>query len=158
MRIKDKRLEAIKIIISSREIGSQDELIKALAREGFKLTQATLSRDLKRLKVAKASLTNGNYIYVLPNNSMYKRVVTDSKAAEMLRVSGYVSLHFSNQIAVMKTLPGYASAIAYNLDNGRLPEVLGTIAGDDTIFMVIKEGIPHEQVIKSLSYVIPEIK
>ena len=68
MKSKNNRLDAIKIIISSKEIGSQDELLQELTREGFCLTQATLSRDLKQLKVAKAASMNGNYVYVLPNN------------------------------------------------------------------------------------------
>ena len=74
MKIKDRRLEAIKLIISSKEIGSQEELLDDLKKEGFLLTQATLSRDLKQLKVAKAASMNGHYVYVLPNETMYKRV------------------------------------------------------------------------------------
>ena len=72
MKNKNSRLDSIKMIISSKEIGSQEELLQELAREGFQLTQATLSRDLKQLKVAKAASMNGNYVYVLPNNTMYK--------------------------------------------------------------------------------------
>ena len=71
MKSKNNRLDAIKMIISSKEIGSQDELLQELTQEGFQLTQATLSRDLKQLKVAKAASMNGNYVYVLPNNTMF---------------------------------------------------------------------------------------
>ena len=67
---KSKRLDSIKMIISSKEIGSQEELLRELAKEGYELTQATLSRDLKQMKVAKAATTNGNYVYVLPNDTM----------------------------------------------------------------------------------------
>lgn len=73
MKIKSKRLETIKMLISSMELSSQEEVIRALEKEGFKLTQATLSRDLKQLKVAKAATMNGKYVYVLPNYTMYKR-------------------------------------------------------------------------------------
>lgn len=128
------------------ELSSQEEVIKALQKEGYKLTQATLSRDLKQLKVAKAASMGGKYVYVLPNDSMYKRISTPGKASEMLLRSGYLSIHFSGQMAIIKTRPGYASAIAYNLDNSDLPEILGTIAGDDTIFVVFKEGCSHEEV------------
>lgn len=76
MKNKNSRLDSIKMIISSKEIGSQDELLQELSKEGFQLTQATLSRDLKQLKVAKAASMNGNYVYVLPNNTMYKRMTT----------------------------------------------------------------------------------
>ena len=100
---------------------------------------------------------NGKYVYVLPNDTMYKRVSTPGRVSDMLRNSGYLSIDFSGQMAIMKTRPGYASAIAYNLDNSDLPEILGTIAGDDTIFIVTREGCSHEDVISSLSYVVPEV-
>ena len=145
MKVKTKRLETIKMLISSMELSSQEEVIKALQKEGYKLTQATLSRDLKQLKVAKAASMGGKYVYVLPNDSMYKRVSTPGKVSEMLLRSGYLSIHFSGQMAI-KTRPGYASAIAYNLDNSDLPEILGTIAGDDTIFVVFIVGCSHEEV------------
>ena len=91
---KANRLDAIKMIISSKEISSQEELIQALVQEGFTLTQATLSRDLKQLKVAKAANTNGRYVYVLPNDILYKRPVRQS-TGEMLRSNGFISLQFS---------------------------------------------------------------
>ena len=74
MKTKNNRLETLRMIISSRELGSQEELLSALHDEGFQVTQATLSRDLKQLKVAKAATLRGNYVYVLPNETMYKRV------------------------------------------------------------------------------------
>ena len=129
---KANRLDAIKMIISSKEISSQEELIQALGQEGFVLTQATLSRDLKQLKVAKAANTNGRYVYVLPNDILYKRPVRQT-AGEMLRSNGFISLQFSHNIAVIRTRPGYASSIAYDIDNRECPAILGTIAGDDTI-------------------------
>lgn len=81
MKIKTNRLEAVKMILSSQEIGSQSDLLKALEDEGFQLTQATLSRDLKQLKVAKAASMNGKYVYVLPNETMYRRVKTPAVPA-----------------------------------------------------------------------------
>jgi transcriptional regulator of arginine metabolism len=131
-------------------MGSQDELLQALQKEGFQLTQATLSRDLKQLKVAKASTLNGTYVYVLPNDTMYKRVTTAGNIREMMQSSGFVSLNFSGNMGVIKTRPGYASSIAWNIDNSDMPQLLGTIAGDDTIFVVIKEGYTHEEVMKAL--------
>ena len=129
MKKKANRLDAIKMIISSKDISSQEELLQALDKEGFELTQATLSRDLKQLKVAKAANMNGKYVYVLPNNIMYKR-----------------------------TRPGYASSMAYDIDNRECPAVLGTIAGDDTIMMVLHEAASHEEVRMFLSQIIPNIK
>ena len=95
MKVKSSRLEALRLIISSQQLGSQDELLAALQKEGFKLTQATLSRDLKQLKVAKAASMSGNYVYVLPNETMYKRVSTPNSIREMLKVPGFVSINFS---------------------------------------------------------------
>ena len=158
MKVKNNRLEALRLIISSQQLGSQDELLTALQKEGFKLTQATLSRDLKQLKVAKAASMSGNYVYVLPNETMYKRVSTPNSIREMMKVPGFVSINFSGNIGIIKTRPGYASSIAWNIDNSDIPEILGTIAGDDTIFIVIKEGVKHQAVIHALNDVVPNMK
>lgn len=158
MKVKKNRLETLRMIISSQELGSQDELLDALQKEGFKLTQATLSRDLKQLKVAKAATMNGNYVYVLPNITMYKRVSTPQQVREMMQVPGFISINFSGNMAVIKTRPGYASSIAYNIDNSDIPQIIGTIAGDDTIFMVIRQGVKEDEVINALSVVVPNIK
>ena len=158
MKVKKSRLEAIRLIISSQQLGSQEELLDALQQEGFKLTQATLSRDLKQLKVAKAATLNGDYVYVLPNDTMYKRVSTPGNIREMMKMPGFQSINFSGNLGVIKTRPGYASAIAWSIDKGDIPQILGTIAGDDTILIVIKEGCSHEVVIDLLSEIIPNIK
>ena len=157
MKVKESRLEALKRLISSMELSSQEEVLRALKTEGFQLTQATLSRDLKQLKVAKAASMNGKYVYILPNETMYKRVTTPRKATEMLQRSGYISVKISGQLAIVKTRPGYASAIAYDIDASDSDLILGTIAGDDTIFVAIREGVTRGQILRVLSYVIPEI-
>ena len=158
MKSKNNRLDAIKMIISSKEIGSQDELLQELMKEGYSLTQATLSRDLKQLKVAKAASMNGNYVYVLPNNTMYKRMTEQHSASEMLMYNGFVSIDFSSNLAVIKTRPGYASRLAYDIDNHDFEEILGTIAGDDTILLVLREGCTRTSVIDTLSLIIPNIQ
>ena len=155
MKVKNSRMEALKMLISSMELGSQEEVLQALEKEGFKLTQATLSRDLKQLKVAKAASMNGKYVYVLPNDTMYKRVTTPRMASEMLQSSGFVSI---GNMGVIKTRPGYASSIAYNIDNGHTPSIIGTIAGDDTIFIVIKEGAKQSHVVDELSPILGNIR
>ena len=158
MKEKNNRLEALRLIISSQQLGSQEELLNALMREGYQLTQATLSRDLKQLKVAKASTLSGNYIYVLPNETMYKRVSTASSLREMMQVPGFISINFSGNMGVIKTRPGYVSAIAWNIDRSDIPQIMGTIAGDDTIFIVTREGSSHQEVIDALSVVVPNMK
>ena len=158
MKSKNNRLDAIKIIISSKEIGSQEELLQELTKEGFQLTQATLSRDLKQLKVAKAASMNGNYVYVLPNNPMYRRMTEQQSATEMLRSDGVRGIEFSGNIAVIRTRPGYASSVAYDIDTHHFDEILGTIAGDDTIMLVLREGCTRTSVLNALSLIIPNIK
>ena len=158
MKAKTQRLEAVKMLISSQELGSQEEVLAALAKEGFKVTQATLSRDMKQLKVAKASTLNGKYVYVLPNETMYKRVTTQRLATEMMQMSGFLSIHFSGNLGVIKTRPGYASSIAYNIDSSGFEEFLGTIAGADTIFIALREGVSHDTVLDRLNTIIPNIR
>ena len=158
MKIKNSRLEALRMIISSQEMGSQEELLQALKQEGYVVTQATLSRDLKQLKVAKAATMRGNYVYVLPNDTMYKRVSTPLRVKEMMQVPGFLSINFSGNMGIIKTRPGYASSIAYNIDNNHIEEIIGTIAGDDTIFIVIKQGVTKEEVISALSEVVPNMR
>ena len=157
MKKKETRLDAIKMIISSQEIGSQDDLLQVLLQEGFVLTQATLSRDLKQLKVAKASSMNGKYVYVLPNDIMYKRA-GEQTAGEMMKHSGFVSIQFSGNLAVIRTRPGYASSMAYDIDNHECLDILGTIAGDDTIMLVLREGASTNMVQRFLSTIIPNIQ
>jgi transcriptional regulator of arginine metabolism len=157
MKVKNSRMEALKMLISSKELSSQEEVLQALEAEGFKLTQATLSRDLKQLKVAKAASMNGKYVYVLPNETMYKRIPKPQSVMQMLQSPGFVSINFSGNIGVIKTRPGYASSIAYNIDNSDIPEIIGTIAGDDTIFIVIKEGVLKNNVVEALNMVIPNL-
>ena len=158
MREKDSRLEALRLIISSQQLGSQEELLNALQKEGFQLTQATLSRDLKQLKVAKAATMDGSYVYVLPNETMYKRVSTPSSVREMMEIPGFLGMQISGNIAVIKTRTGYASAIAWNIDNKNIPMILGTVAGADPIMIVLKEGVHRDELIEALSSVIPNVK
>lgn len=154
MKTKDRRLEAIKMIVSGKEVGSQEEVLNELRKEGFTLTQATLSRDLKQLKVAKAASMNGKYVYVLPNETMYRRSHKPLSAGEMLSNPGFLSINFSGNLGVIKTRPGYASSIAYNIDNSNVPEILGTIAGDDTIIIVLREGVDHNALIDGINDIV----
>lgn len=155
---KNDRLDTLRMLFSSQELCSQEDVLKALRKEGFNVTQATLSRDMKQLKVAKAAMASGKYIYVLPTETMYKRVQKPMTAREMLLTSGFKSIHFSGNMGVVKTRPGYASSIAYNIDNAKIDEILGTIAGDDTIFIVFVDGTTENEAINALSYIIPDIK
>lgn len=155
MSVKNDRLDMIKMIISSRDISNQDELLQALANENIHVTQATLSRDLKQMKVSKAISQSGKSVYVLPANATYRRVRDHRPAGEMMMSSGFISLRFSRNIGIIKTRPGYASSIAYDIDNASIPLIIGTIAGDDTIMIVVEEGVPHNDVRDALSHLLP---
>lgn len=155
---RTERLDAIKYLISSQEISQQVDLLAELLKMGFDCVQATISRDLKTLNVAKASSTNGEYIYVLPNDVMYRRKKeTTPEISSIVNSSqvGFKSLKFSGNLAVIRTRPGYASHMAYDLDNLDWPGILGTVAGDDTIILALSEDITHEEAQKYLSNVIP---
>lgn len=158
MKVKSNRMELLKMLISSKEMSSQEELLNALAVEGYNITQATLSRDLKQLKVAKAATMSGKYVYVLPNETMYRRVSKAASMKEMLQSTGFRSINFSGSMGVIKTRPGYASSIAYNIDNSDIPQILGTIAGDDTIFIVKGVGVSNDEIIEELRQVLPNIE
>lgn len=154
MKIKTRRLETIKQLISSEKLGNQADLLRELRKEGYFLTQATLSRDLKQLKVAKAATMDGQYIYVLPNETMYHRVHTPLKATQVSYGMGFHSMKFSGNMGVIRTSPGYASSLAFNIDNDNIPEILGTIAGDDTIFIVIADGADHNAIVERIKSII----
>ena len=158
MKVKSNRMELLKMLISSKEMSSQEELLNALAVEGYNITQATLSRDLKQLKVAKAATMSGKYVYVLPNETMYRRVSKAASMKEMLQSTGFRSINFSGNMGVIKTRHGYASSIAYNIDNSDIPQILGTIAGDDTIFIVKGVGVSNDEIIEELRQVLPNIE
>ena len=155
MKKRTDRLVAIKRMINTYSISSQDELLEKLADLGYKFTQATLSRDLKFLKVGKIANEKGEYIYVLPEMQVLKE---DRNVDNKVPISGFRSLEFSNNFAVMRTQPGFASGIALAIDNMNAYEILGTIAGDDTILIIPREDVSKADVRNILTMVIPEIE
>lgn len=127
MTLADRRRDAVARIIRSRRIGTQEELLAALADAGFQATQATLSRDLARLGARRVSRPEGGTVYEL-------EAAAEGNGLGALR--GLVQEISANaSLVVIRTHPGSAPAIARAIDLGRVPEVLGTIAGDDTIFV-----------------------
>ncbi len=156
MKIKAQRLLAIKHLVSSRKVSSQEELVSLLEEEGFKLTQATLSRDLKYLKVAKVPDAETGYKYVIPDIAPKAEPLLPSN--EEFPVSGVESIEFSGQMAIIKTRPGFANGIASVIDSHGPYEILGTIAGDDTILLISREGISKTDVINALSLFMPGLK
>ncbi|MCQ2256952.1 MAG: arginine repressor [Bacteroidaceae bacterium] len=153
MTARQSRLDIIKNIIQTQEIGSQDELAQALLAEGVSMTQATLSRDLKLLKVVKG-FSKGRSIYMMPDNPYYLRVREHKQEGTAIQ-NGFMSIRISGQLAVIKTRPGYASGLASDIDNARFSDVIGTIAGDDTIFLALEEGFNKETLVANLRTIVP---
>lgn len=156
MNVRQNRLDQIKMILSSKKTSGQAEILAMLAQMGTHITQATLSRDLKQLGAARI-IEGGEYKYVLSTTPRYKRVGNQVELSEMMKVPGFLSITFSGNMGVIKTRPGYASSIAYNIDNSNLHGILGTIAGDDTIFIVVAEGVSEELIVKQLTGVVPNM-
>lgn len=155
MRKKRSRLQVISEILRSTVVGSQEELLQLLVERECEVTQATLSRDLKLLKVAKTPLSNGAYKYVLPS---YNKPLNIGTYGTLQAHGALISLEFSGQLAVVKTKPGYASAIAWDIDNKADDKVLGTIAGDDTILIIPREGVAREEIYEVLNITFAEEK
>ena len=126
--------------------------------QGFQFTQATLSRDIKHLKIAKAHDGADNYLYTLPDQIRVPGAGNQGRVLDTKPATGYRNIEFSGNLAVLKTRPGYAMGIASDIDAKAPREILGTIAGDDTILLIPREGISREGVIKALSQFIPEIE
>jgi transcriptional regulator of arginine metabolism len=149
MKNKRNRLQVISEILRTTVVGSQEELLRILNDKQCEVTQATLSRDLKLLKVAKTPLSNGDYKYILP--SYNKALPVESTTNTLISHGAVMSLEFSGQLAVVKTKPGYASAIAWDIDNKATEQILGTIAGDDTVLLIPKEGITREEILEMMN-------
>lgn len=157
MSRKNDRIEHLIEIIKNNNVGSQEELLKMLAARGIFVTQATLSRDLKMLKTTKVPLDHGAYAYMLPDATIAKMNAGARRGVDFSRHAGngFISLEFSNNIGVMLTRNGYASGIAYDIDMLNAPEIAGTIAGANTVFIVLREGVTHEQATELLSLILP---
>ncbi|HYD41659.1 MAG TPA: arginine repressor [Anaeromyxobacter sp.] len=136
-----RRRETVARIIRTRRIGTQEELLAALAEAGERATQATLSRDLARLGARRVSRPDGGAFYELP---------PEGDPLALLR-GQIASIGANGSLVVIRTVPGSANAIARAIDLAQVPEVLGTIAGDDTIFVAPGAGLRPERVAARLA-------
>ena len=152
MNQKTQRLATIRKIIRNELIGSQDELIARLAENGIIITQSTLSRDLKFMNVAKVPNKNQGYIYVLPNTAAHEVSVSSTISDNIL------SLTFSGNLGVLKTKSGYASAISVIVDGRKSKDIIGTVAGDNNIILILHEQAKHEDVLDYMCKLFPTLK
>ncbi len=136
---KKQRFDAIKDAILKNKINSQEGLREVLLKQGIDISQATLSRDLQTIGIIKHKVESSSY-YTIPVSTFEKsRVEASVKGIEV-----------SGNMAVIKTLPGHASMLAVLLDSKNLEEVVGTLAGDDTIFVLLRQGVSPEHAKKVL--------
>jgi len=145
VKSKSERLEVIRKLIQKKKIGTQKEMVKELARQGFEATQATVSRDIVELCLQKIRTVEGN-IYVLPQTGAIGEI---DHLQRMLKdfVNGIIR---TENLIVLKTSPGAAQGVASAVDNVRWGEILGTIAGDDTILLVTTSSKTSVLVLKRL--------
>ncbi len=139
---KGQRHIKIREIISNQEVETQDELVDQLRADGFNVTQATVSRDIKELHLVKVPMMDGRYKYSLPADQRFnplqklKRSLMDS----------FVSIDQTSNMIVMKTLPGNANAVGALIDNLDWHEVMGTICGDDTLLIICRAEADTERI------------
>jgi len=132
--MKGKRHLKIREIIATKEIDTQDDLVEELKKAGFHATQATISRDIKELHLVKVPLDDGRYKYSLPADQKFnplqklKRLLTDS----------FVGIDYTENLIVIKTIPGSANAIGALIDNLQWEDIMGSICGDDTCLIICK--------------------
>ncbi|MBR6309250.1 MAG: arginine repressor [Lachnospiraceae bacterium] len=148
--MKNNRHKKILELIEKFDIDTQDELCKKLEEAGFSVTQATVSRDINTLHLYKKNLGNGRQKYAIDTDNdheldeKYRRVLTD----------GFVSIDMAQNILVIKTVSGMAMAVAAAVDSLKFSEIVGTIAGDDTIMMAIRTVEDTKAVMKKIQSII----
>jgi transcriptional regulator of arginine metabolism len=150
---KTKRLLAIENIISEENISTQDELLKILKGKGISCTQATLSRNLRQLGVGRVPDGMGGYRYSLPENQR-----NQEKPVFKLNIVPVIQdIIDAKGLMVIKTMPGNASNTAFFIDGTGRYEIAGTIAGDDTILVIPRDGVTVQQVHTCLEIILPGI-
>ena len=133
--VKARRHQRILDIVRSKPIQTQEDLSAELAREGLSVTQATISRDIKELRLIKAPVGDGSYRYTVPVD---RNIDDINRRIERVFREAVISVEDSDNIVVIKTLEGAAQAVGAIVDDLDWPEVVGSLAGDDTIFVVVK--------------------
>ncbi len=138
--LKALRQRKIKEIIKNKNISTQEELAQDLKKAGFNVTQATVSRDIKELRLIKIARKDNLYVYGLPEE---QEIIHNEERLRLMMQEFVLNIDYSENIVVMKTYPGNAHGVASLIDGSKWQGVIGTLAGDDTILLVIK---PKEKV------------
>ncbi len=150
---KKARLQMIRTIVGNCPFEKQEELAVELEKAGFATTQTMLSRDLKQLRISKVRTRSGKSVYALPGVVYFD----PAKTREELNAARW-QLQFSGNLAVLHTPPGHASLVAYEIDENKSPLFLGTVAGDDTVMVVMTEEAERDAARATLMEIVPQLK
>lgn len=154
MKERLERLKVVRSLIKSNRIDSQENLLQLLAKEGYTVTQATLSRDLKYLKVGKVADGHAGYYYTIPSDEERKESERHS-IQDFMR--GYVSVDWNSSVVVVRTFSGHSDSVALAIDNMGLEDVLGTISGrDNVVFIALKQGCTGDDFVRALREKVPD--
>ena len=151
--MKRYRYNKIKEIVQSQSIETQEELANALLAEGIEVTQATVSRDIKELMLIKIPTGDGHYRYAL---SPEENVVLSRSRINRLFQDSIIRVDSALNQIVLHTIPGSASAVAFSVDHAKWSEVIGTLAGDDTILLICRSVEEVESVLKRIADLMKE--
>ncbi len=137
--MRSRRLRALADLLRSGDIASQEEATERLAALGYAVTQATVSRDLDQLGAVKVK-RGGNLAYALPD----QMAATDWSAGRLERIlkEWVIGIEAAGQLIIIRTPPGSAHLVASAIDQSGLPEIAGTVSGDDTMFIAVRDGYP----------------
>lgn len=148
---KSSRKVFIETVIKDRDVGTQNEIVSMLRSAGYEATQATVSRDIQELGLIKEQLPGGGFRYVKPPDPKLQKLRT-------LFAEAVIKIDFSENFIVIHTLSGSANTAAALIDRMNNPEIMGTIAGDDTVLIIIKHTDAAEHVAEELKKLVdPEL-
>lgn len=133
--MKALRHTKIKEIVERQIVETQEEVAELLRKEGIVVTQATVSRDIKELLLIKVPTGDGRYRYAFPPE---QNLMFSQSRMERIFQDAIIGMDYSQNLVILRTLPGAAQAVASTIDHVRWPEIIGTVAGDDTILIVVK--------------------
>ena len=146
---KQERHQMIRNLVETRNIGTQEDLANALRESGYRVTQATVSRDIKELMLAKVPDMRGGYRYSVPKE---RNTMMSSEQLERLVRNSIISIRSGGNLVVLHTLPGTAQGVAFAIDSMKWIGVMGTVAGDDTIFVAIERPEVAEEFISYFQF------
>jgi transcriptional regulator of arginine metabolism len=149
--MKTDRHKKILEIINKQVIETQEELADRLQQKGYKITQATVSRDIKELRLVKVATGDDKYRYAVQGD---KYLMGGQNKNRRIFKDSVVALNYSENLIVVKTTPGAAQSVALVIDNEGFREIIGTVAGDDTVMVVVKPKSAVKQIINKFeSYI-----